>query len=407
MHGGTLWYGGNSSSSAREQKGKKHVARISQHEPADVDHPLQDKVAKRSGPPPSDSPLQHGIPIFIDQLVKTLELEQTSPSKGVDVSGPSVPQKTPAPTEIGMTAAKHGEELLGQGFTVDQVVHDYGDLCQAVTELAGEQNAAVTIDEFRTLNRCLDNAIADAVTEFGHQRDSRITTAGIEAMGERLGFLAHELRNLLDSAMLGFAALKRGNVGIGGATGAVVDRSLNGLRRVIDRSLADVRLTVAVPAQRERLDLAEFIADVQVSGQLEASARGCALTVPPVEPGLSLYADREMLTSAVANLLQNAFKFSRPHCHVTLLAYAAADRILIEVEDQCGGLPHGLSERLFRPFQQGGADRTGLGLGLSIAQRGVEAHGGTVRVRDVPKSGCVFVIDLPLRSEPPALEPTT
>src|SRR5688572_27612122 len=107
-------------------------------------------------------------------------------------------------------------------------------------------------------------------------------------MGERLGFLAHELRNLLNTAMLGFAALKRGDVGIAGATGAVVERSLSGLRKVIDRSLADVRLAVATPAQRERLNLAEFIAEVQVAAQLEASGRGCVLAVSPVAEDLGL-----------------------------------------------------------------------------------------------------------------------
>src|SRR5581483_6885833 len=69
-------------------------------------------------------------------------------------------------TEVDTTAGRHGNELLLGGYTVDQVVHDYGDLCQAVTELALEENAAITTAEFRTLNRCLDNAIADAVTAF-------------------------------------------------------------------------------------------------------------------------------------------------------------------------------------------------------------------------------------------------
>ena len=287
----------------------------------------REKVAKRTAPHPTDAELLHGIPLFLEQLIKTLQLEQTStPSESRQVSGPPEPAKTPVYSEIGTTAAKHGSELLRQGFTVDQVVHDYGDLCQAITELAVEHNVPVTTDEFRTLNRCLDNAIADAVTEFGRQRDNLISTEGAQAMGERLGSLAHELRNLLDTAMLAVAAIKGGDVGMGGATGAVLDRSLIGLRNVIDRSLADVRLAVGMPAQRERIDLA----DVHRRGSgcrpmLEAKARGCALTVLPVEPGLAVDADRQMLSSAVANLLQNAFKFTRPHSHVSLRAYASRE----------------------------------------------------------------------------------
>jgi hypothetical protein len=108
--------------------------------------------------------LTHGIPLFLDQLIKTLEVEQTSePMLSRRVSGPS--GGGPRKSELGTAAALHGRELLQQGFTVDQVVHDYGDLCQAITDLAFERQAPIEIDEFRTLNRCLDNGIAEAVTE--------------------------------------------------------------------------------------------------------------------------------------------------------------------------------------------------------------------------------------------------
>ncbi len=79
--------------------------------------------------------LEHGITLFLDQLIKTLSLEQTSePLRSRKVSGPSGGGK-PVLSEIGETAARHGKELLQHGFTVEQVVHDYGDLCQAVTDL--------------------------------------------------------------------------------------------------------------------------------------------------------------------------------------------------------------------------------------------------------------------------------
>src|ERR1700730_7029735 len=71
------------------------------------------KVAKRSAPRPSDAELQHGIPLFLEQLVKTLELEQfPPPPESRKVSGPSERGKTPVSSEIGTTAAKHGNELL-------------------------------------------------------------------------------------------------------------------------------------------------------------------------------------------------------------------------------------------------------------------------------------------------------
>ena len=64
-------------------------------------------------------------------------------------------------------AARHGRDLKLQGFTVSQVVHDHGDVCQSIMDLALQLNAPIDVEDFRTLNRCLDDAIASAVTEYG------------------------------------------------------------------------------------------------------------------------------------------------------------------------------------------------------------------------------------------------
>ena len=345
----------------------------------------------------------HSMCELLDQLVKTLKIElMPNPFLSRVVSGPSGGGDL-ALSEIGTGAARHGFELLQHGFTVDQVVHDYGDLCQAITDLAFERGESIGIDEFRTLNRCLDNAIAGAVTEFAHQRDLLMTGKDAQALNERLGFLAHELRNLIHTATLAVAAIRTGNVGLAGATGAVLDRSLIGLRNLIDRSLADVRVMAGMPARRELVPLRAFIAEVQISASLEAQARGCRFSVDAVEPELAIHGDREMLSAAVGNLLQNAFKFTERDTEVSLRAHGTADRILIDVADHCGGLPAGDAERMFKSFTQSSTDRSGLGLGLSICRSSVEANDGVLKVRDVPGAGCVFTIDLPRHSTPTAL----
>src|SRR5579862_7460367 len=118
---------------------------------ADLIERCRSKVARRPSPTATDAELEHGIPLFLDQLIKTLRVEQTSePMRSRRVSGPA--GGGPAMSEIGTTAALHGRELSLKGFTVEQVVHDYGDLCQAITDLAFERSAAIAIDEFRTLN---------------------------------------------------------------------------------------------------------------------------------------------------------------------------------------------------------------------------------------------------------------
>jgi signal transduction histidine kinase len=356
------------------------------------------KVAQRRAPKPTGAELEHGIPHFLEQLIKTLRVEQTpEPMRSRKVSGPAGGEGSVS-SEIGSTAARHGRELLQHGFTVDQVVHDYGDLCQAITDLAFERDAPVEVDEFRSLNRCLDNAIADSVTEFSYQRDLLRVESGTQALNERLGFLAHELRNLIQSATLAVSAMKAGNVGLAGATGAMLDRSLIGLRNLVDRSLADVRVSAGMPARQQTVPLADFIAEVKISAALEAQARGCGLDVSAVDPSLAVYADRELLFSAVGNLLQNAFKFTERNTDVSLHAFASGDRILIEVEDKCGGLRPGDAEHMFRPFTQGRADQSGLGLGLAICRRSVEANNGVLSVRNRPGAGCVFSVDLPRHS---------
>jgi signal transduction histidine kinase len=353
------------------------------------------KVVQRRAPKATDAELEHGIPHFLDQLIKTLRVERgTQPMRSREVSGESGGEGS-AFSEMGATAAQHGRELLQHGFTVDQVVHDYGDLCQAITDLAFEKETPVEVDEFRTLNRCLDNAIADSVSEFTYQRDLLLADAGVLALNERLGFFAHELRNLIQNATLAVTAIKAGNVGLAGATGAVLDRSLIGLRNLVDRSLADVRVTAGMPVRRQLIPLAGFIGDVRISASLEAQSRGCGLAVSAVDPHLAVEADRDLLFSAVGNLLQNAFKFTEEDTEVLLHAHAAGDRVMIEVEDNCGGLPPGDAEKMFQPFAQGSADKTGLGLGLSICRRSVEAIGGVLSVRNRPGIGCVFTVDLP------------
>jgi signal transduction histidine kinase len=288
------------------------------------------------------------------------------------------------------SAIAHGQRLLSLGFTIAQVVRDYGSLCLAVTELADETNAPITAAEFHIFNECLDDAIAQAVTEYSRRREQAIA----DESTERLGNLAHELRNTLGTAILSYQSLQSGSVGIGGSTAGLLDRSLRRLVEIVDSSVAQVRLEVG-RRSAQRVSLREVIEEIEVGASLEANARGITLTVVPIESGTDVKVDRQLLAAALTNLLQNAFKFTRAHGHVELRTSRTEERVLIEIEDECGGLPPGMADNLFRPFAQQGRDRTGLGLGLSISRKSVEAEGGEIRVRDQPGKGCVFTIDLP------------
>ena len=155
------------------------------------------------------------------------------------------------------------------------------------------------------------------MTEYARQRENVLAEQGTE----RLGILAHEQRNLLNAAMLSFEILKGGQVAVGGSTGLVLGRSLMGLRALIDRSLADVRLDAGIE-RLERISVADFIGEVEIGASIQAQTRRVQLCMGPVERTLYIEGDRQVLAAAISNLLENGFKFSRPHGTVSLTTTA-------------------------------------------------------------------------------------
>lgn len=334
------------------------------------------KVATRSTVAPDESVIDFGVPLFLEQLCDALRRGE------------------PGSDAMSKSAFLHGHELLKQGFSLSQVVHDYGDVCQSITELAMESHAPIEADEFRVLNGCLDDAIAGAVTQFGRERDQEAIEAETERENVRLGFFSHELRNLLNTALVALEVIRTGNVGISGSTGAILKRNLTGARDLALRSLDGIRVKHRVPIQ-EQILLASFIEEIAAATTLEANIRGVVLVVAPVENSVTIEGDRSVLSGVLASILQNAMKFTHPNSTVCLRVLSSDERVLIEVEDECGGLPDGDANELFRPFVQRSTDRTGVGLGLAFSRWGVEASGGKIYARDLPGKGCVFTVDLP------------
>jgi signal transduction histidine kinase len=331
----------------------------------------RDAIRRRVAPGATQLEIAYGVPLFLDQLhVRLLD------GIGSDT------------VAIGASASMHGRELLESGCTIGQVVHDYGNICQAITEIANELDAPITSADFRMLNLSLDVAIAEAVTEYARERESAIAKQGVE----QLGFLAHELRNALNTAALAFDAVRSGSVGIAGSTGNLLGKSLDAMRDVVTRSLAEVRIEGGAPRD-DVVVVADLLEDIEIAAAMQARSRGITLLIEPVEPGLVANGDAQIVWSIVANLVQNACKFTRSHGRVSLSARGSAERVAIDVADECGGLP-ATAEQLFRSFEQRSSDRSGMGLGLSISLKGARAIGGDLRVRDLPGVGCVFTLEL-------------
>lgn len=343
-------------------------------------------VALRPAPRPPTIDLEYGIPRLIAQLVETLRVEETS-APDAEV-----------PHEIAVSAAIHGGDLLRRGFTLEQVVHDYGDLCQAITELAHDRHAPITVEEFHTFNRCLDSAIANAVTEFGRLRDECVANSAARSRNDRLALLASELRTSVNAAMLSFSAIKTGRVAAGGQTGSVLARSLTRISDIVERTLAEVRLDNRRQLTIETIELPGFLERLSVFAVIEAAAKGVEFRLY-AEPGLVVDADRELLSSAVAILVQNALRFTPSTGHVSIRAREVSDRVVIEIEDECGGLrPETHAELLQLLEAQDAGPEQGDSSGVSNCRHAVNLIGGTLLLRELPLRGCIFTIELPKRT---------
>jgi signal transduction histidine kinase len=369
------------------------------------------KTLELAGSLSSSTQLESGLPIFFEQLLDVLVLERgkqqnyksesekvLSKNKEMMVEAASQSDEVfltessgrPDEANLAKTAKAHGEELLRLGYTLSHVVHAYGAICQAITEVATEKDIKITPNEFHDLNRCLDIAIAGAVTGFSLDQNNQHANKEVE----HLGFLAHELRNALTSVILSFQLIKDGTVGTGGSTAHLVDKGLKRIEYLIDRSLTEVRLKIDPKVIIETGHLLQLVDQIMTTASLEAEIKNQKLDIQ-INPQIIIKADQQLFYSAISNLIQNAIKYTRTGGKIEIRGNIVEQNIVIEVEDECGGLLTTNTNDLFKPFEQQHKNKQGLGLGLTIAQKAIELNKGTIKARNLPGKGCVFTIILP------------
>lgn len=361
-----------------------------------------------AGVRPSSEQLKKGLPIFYKQLLGVLLHNRghapATPGKDramavaagdSDESALAMAAGRPDGAALARSAGLHGIEFFRLGYTLSHVVHAYGAMCQSITALATKKNITITPAEFRDLNLCLDVAIAGAVTEYQFVRNTQESSREVE----HLGFLAHELRNAIGTVKMAIALIKTGTVGFGGSTGQVLDRGVLRIEELVDRSLTEVRFRVDPEVRKESVSLIQIVNQLMVTAEIEAQAKGQVISLD-IDPTLVAEADQQLIYSAISNLIQNALKYSHPGGKIQIRGTHAGKNVVIEVEDECGGLSDRASE-LFKPFEQQHEDRKGLGLGLTIAQKAILLNHGTIDVRNLPGKGCVFTITLPQKLEVP------
>ena len=317
------------------------------------------------------------------------ELMDQMPAFVVEIIAALNPDATPQPTASD-NAEEHGAQRLRLGFDVSEVVREYGLLHECILDMAQEARLMPSVHEQRVVLRWINAGIADAIAQYSKERDVELQRQA----SEHLGFIAHELRNPISAAMLSFRRLMTGPLAQGGRAVEQLDRGLKRTLDIINATLEHASMKLGVEPKLERVALLPFLVEAEMDAGAEAQARQIEIKVS-APPELEIRVDPRLLKSAVSNLLHNAVKFSHPGSSVSVLAARAPGHVTIDVADACGGLPPGKVEELFAPLVQRGDNRSGYGLGLAIAMHAVQAHGGTIEVRDIPGTGCVFSIRLP------------
>ncbi len=220
---------------------------------------------------------------------------------------------------------------------------------------------------------------------------------------EFLALLAHEIRNPLAPLRNGLEVLRAAGDDRRPAeqARAMMERQLQHLVRLVDDLLDVSRISRGkIELRKERIPLSEVVNSALETCAPLVGQQGDELIVTRPEGPVYVDADRTRLAQALGNLLSNAAKYSEPGSRIWLTAAREGDEAVLRVKDEGAGIPPDMLPRVFEPFWQ--VDRTleksqgGLGVGLTIVQRLVELHGGTVEARsEGPGKGSEFIIRVP------------
>jgi signal transduction histidine kinase len=319
------------------------------------------------------------LPTFIDEIVSALREDA-----GLSPNG-ALPEDSPA-------AAVHGEQRLRLGFSLDAVVREYGALRDAIVSTARDAGAQPTFRELDVLSDALINGIAHAVTEYTLQRDAEF----LRLANEHFAFIAHELRNPLSSATTALQLLKQQRaIPTEGRAVRALENGLKQTSDLVDQTLKMARVASGVELRKQATTIKALLEGAEIEAMSEAEAKGIELRLTVGEDARVLL-DRRLVGSALGNLVRNGVKYSHPGSVVEVRGSVSNGRVVIEIEDGCGGLPPGKVEEAFTPFVRLDERQSGFGLGLAIAKQAVDAHGGSIRVQNLPNKGCIFILELPV-----------
>jgi signal transduction histidine kinase len=336
-------------------------------------------VARSVGIEPTH--LLDGLPDYLSALVR---LFSRADAQNFDLSAEPTWSKV---------AREHGITRVRIGFDINQLIHEFIILRQVIREIAGEQGMAFDGPE-AVLADTLDAAIAAAVSAYVDARDYEAR----KKQAENIGFLTHELRNPLSTAMLSASQMRR----LLGSEHVwlldLLDRSHKKLSDLIDSVLFTEKLEAGkAESQPVATKVGDLIEPALEAARLAAANKGLAFRLN-YDPEIQIHVDPLLTRSAVQNIADNAAKYT-DHGEVSVGVEVGPDVLAVHVRDTCGGISEQEIRTIFEPFERGTKGKSGMGLGLAIARRAIEAQGGSIQAESLGDSGCHFWITLPNRSQ--------
>lgn len=252
----------------------------------------------------------------------------------------------------------------------------------------------------------------DEIGVLGHALDDmadRVVSLR-KAEKELLANISHELRTPLQRIRMALDLVREGDTSSAAGYLSDIEDDLLELERLLDDVMTAARLDLSrggggdplPPLRRQVLSAAELVDASRVRFQRRAGARKLKVEISAGAPQVD--ADATLLRRVIDNLLDNAAKFSDPETTITLTAKSGTDgALVVEVADQGIGIDASELERIFEPFYRTDRSRAratgGVGLGLALARRIVEAHGGTIVAESEPVHGSRFRVTVPAAAQ--------
>jgi signal transduction histidine kinase len=292
-----------------------------------------------------------------------------------------------SPRESPVSASQEAQRL-GVGLDIEEVVRQYGILADILLDEVAATGGTLDTGEWQLLLQCITETLAS----YARQHDEQLH----RQTSRQVAFIAHELRNSLGTVGSAIATLRLAPTDE--RLYGILDRNLRRLGELVDEVLTADRLASRVDLQRKRLDLATLLSEAVEDASAAGETRKVKIALD-VDASLEVETDPRLLLSTICNVLSNAVKFSQAGATVRVRARREGSAIVVEVQDECGGLPTDNIEELFKPFVRHGEDGNGFGLGLAIVRRALSALGGRVLVRNRPGQDCTFLITLPTGSD--------